>query len=338
MVGELDLAVWLAENIDESQSIFGIVLAIEEFLMLSFSALFRITLLMSLILSHTSTCVGQRGKSRRGAFGGPIELGPNDKQIYPDPPDSIVQNQADIEHGKLEMIEYKSKSVGTTRRMNVYTPPGYSTDKKYPVLYLLHGIGGDETEWQRFAKPDTMLDNLIAEKKAVPMIVVMPNGRAQKNDRAEGDIFAAAPAFEKFETDLLNDVIPTIESRYSVNANRKHRALAGLSMGGGQSLNFGLKHLDTFAWVGGFSSAPNTKSPQELVPDPQKAKTQLKLLWLSCGNKDGLIRVSQKLQRFLAEKEIPHIWNVDKHGHDKTHWRNNLYHFVQKLFQETPKE
>ena len=149
-----------------------------------------------------------------------------------------------------------------------YTPPNYSKDQEYPVLYLLHGIGGDETEWQRFCKPEVILDNLIADHKTVPMIVVMPNGRAQKNDRAEGNVFAAAPAFAKFEADLLDDVIPAIESRYSVRADREHRALAGLSMGGGQSLNFGLSHLDTFAWIGGFSSAPNTKPPEELVPDP----------------------------------------------------------------------
>ena len=216
--------------------------------------------------------------------------------------------------------------------MQVYTPPGYSTEKKYPVLYLLHGIGGDETEWQRFASPNVMLDNLLADGKVVPMIVVMPNGRAQKNDRAQGNVYGAAPAFAVFEQDLLKDVIPTIESRYSVLADREHRALAGLSMGGGQSLNFGLAHLDTFAWVGGFSSAPNTKPPGELVPDPATAKAKLKLLWLSCGNKDGLIRISQGVHIYLKEKGVPHIWNVDSNGHDPTHWRNNLYHFVQRIF------
>ena len=180
------------------------------------------------------------------------------------------------------MIEYESKTVGTKRKMQVYTPPGYTRDRKYPVLYLFHGIGGDETEWQRFASPDVLLDNLIADGKAVPMIIVMPNGRAQKNDRAEGNVFAAAPAFATFERDLLDDVIPAIESRYSTSTDREHRALAGLSMGGGQSLNFGLAHLDTFAWVGGFSSAPNTKPPAELIPDPaaaQTTETALALLW-----------------------------------------------------------
>src|SRR5690606_18065854 len=173
-----------------------------------------------------------------------------------------------IPRGKLMMVEYDSDTVGTRRKMNVYTPPGYSPEQRYPVLYLLHGIGGDETEWQRFCQPSVILDNLFADGKAVPMIVVMPNGRAQENDRAEGNVFDSAPAFEKFEGDLLHDIIPTIESRYSVIADREHRALAGLSMGGGQSLNFGLAHLDKFAWIGGFSSAPNTRPPAELLPDP----------------------------------------------------------------------
>jgi enterochelin esterase-like enzyme len=217
--------------------------------------------------------------------------------------------------------------------MQVYTPPGYSRDKKYPVLYLLHGIGGDETEWQRFAKPNLLLDNLLADEKAVPMIVVMPNGRAQKNDRSEGNVYASAPAFAAFEQDLLQDVIPTIESRYSVQADREHRALAGLSMGGGQSLNFGLGHLDTFAWVGGFSSAPNTRAPAQLVTDPAAAREKLKLLWVSCGNKDGLLRISQGVHAYLKEKEIPHVWNVDSHAHDPTEWRNNLYYFLQRVFQ-----
>jgi enterochelin esterase-like enzyme len=223
--------------------------------------------------------------------------------------------------------------VGTRRKAQVYTPPGYSAKKKFPVLYLLHGIGGDETEWHRFAKPNMLMDNLLAEGKAVPMIVVMPNGRAQRNDRAEGDVFASAPAFAVFEHDLLQDLIPAIESRYSVSSDREHRGIAGLSMGGGQSLNFGLGHLDRFAWVGGFSSAPNTKRPAQLVPDPATASKKLKLLWLSCGNKDGLMRISQGVHAYLKEKDVPHVWNVDSHGHDATHWRNNLYYFLQRVFR-----
>lgn len=271
-------------------------------------------------------------RERPRGFGGPIVLSDDDVPAFPEPPEGFDKVRDDIPHGKLEMIEYDSKTVGATRKMQVYTPPGYTAEEKYPVLYLLHGIGGDETEWQRFARPGVLLDNLIAEGKAVPMIVVMPNGRAQKNDRAEGNVFASAPAFEKFERDLLDDVIPTIESRYSVLADREHRALAGLSMGGGQSLNFGLTHLDTFAWIGGFSSAPNTKKPEELIGDPQAAK-DLKLLWLSCGNKDGLINISQGMHAHLKKHEIPHVWHVASHGHDGPEWKQALYYFVQKAFR-----
>jgi enterochelin esterase-like enzyme len=269
----------------------------------------------------------------RGGFGGPIELGPDDKPAFADPPAGFNARRENVPHGELTMVQYDSKTVGTRRQMLVYTPPGYSTDRKYPVLYLLHGIGGDETEWQRLCHPENILDNLLADGKIQPMVVVMPNGRAQVNDRAEGNVYASAPAFANFENDLLKDVIPTIESRYSVYTNRENRALAGLSMGGGQSLNFGLAHLDTFAWVGGFSSAPNTKPPAELVPDPADAREKLKLLWLSCGNKDGLIRISQGVHNYLKEKNVPHIWHVDSNAHDGTEWANNLYLFVQHIFK-----
>jgi enterochelin esterase-like enzyme len=273
---------------------------------------------------------GPPGRGGRG--GGQITLNADDVPAFPEPPAGFDKKRDGIPTGKLEMVSYESKSVGTTRKMNVYTPPGYSTDKKYPVLYLLHGIGGDETEWQRFANPGQLLDNLIADGKAKPMIIVMPNGRAQKDDRAQGGM-GSAPAFAKFEDDLLKDLIPFMEKNYSVQADREHRALAGLSMGGGQSLNFGLKHLDTFAWVGGFSSAPNTKRPTELLPDPAAAKDKLKLLFLSCGNKDGLIRVSQGVHAYLKENNVPHTWHVDGNAHDAKHWKNTLHHFMQHVFR-----
>jgi GH35 family endo-1,4-beta-xylanase/enterochelin esterase-like enzyme len=269
----------------------------------------------------------------RGGFGGPIELGPDDKPAFDEPPAGFRAKRDNIPHGELTMVEYDSKTVGTRRKMLVYTPPGYSTDRKYPVLYLLHGIGGDEREWQRLCSPENILDNLLADGKIQPMIVVMPNGRAQVNDRAEGNVYAGAAAFANFENDLLKDVIPAIEAKYSVQADRENRALAGLSMGGGQSLNFGLGHLDVFAWVGGFSSAPNTKPPAELVPDPAAAREKLKLLWLGCGNKDGLIRISQGVHNYLKENNVPHIWHVDSHAHDGTEWANNLYLFAQHIFK-----
>lgn len=273
--------------------------------------------------------------ARRGGFGGPIVLSPDDKAAFPEPPAGFDQARPDIAHGTLEMVEYDSKSVGTRRKALVYTPPGYSKDRKYPVLYLLHGIGGDEEEWRRGGQPNVILDNLIADGKAVPMIIVMPNGRAQADDRPGPNAMATAPAFGVFDQDLLGSLIPFIQSKYSVKADRLDRALAGLSMGGGQSLNFGLGNLGTFAWIGGFSSAPNTKPAADLVPDPESAKAQLKLLYLSCGNKDGLIRISQGVHVYLKEKGVPHVWHVDEHAHDFQHWKKALFQFAQLIFKPT---
>ncbi len=281
--------------------------------------------------------VGDRPRAGRGGFGGPIELGPDDRAAFPPVPAEFDKSRESIAHGTLEMVEYDSKSVGNKRKALVYTPPGYSPGMKYPVLYLLHGIGGDEEEWRRGGQPNIILDNLIADHQAVPMILVMPNGRAQADDRPGPNAMATAPAFGVFDKDLLGSLIPFIESKYAVKADRESRALAGLSMGGGQSLNFGLGNLDTFAWIGGFSSAPNTKPAAELVPDPAKARALLKLLYISCGNKDGLIRISQGVHAYLKEKDVPHIWHVDEHAHDFQHWKKALYHFSQLIFQPSGK-
>lgn len=240
-----------------------------------------------------------------------------------------------IPQGKIDTISYNSKTVGVTRRALIYTPPGFSKKKKYPVLYLLHGIGGDEKEWLRGGRPQVILDNLYASGKIEPMIVVMPNGRAMKDDRATGNIMAPdkVEAFANFEKDLLNDLIPFIEKKYPVLTGREHRAIAGLSMGGGQSLNFGLGNLDKFAWVGGFSSAPNTKKPEELVPDPEAAKNQLKLLWISCGDNDRLIAFSKRTHDYLYEHGVPHIYYIEPGVHDFKVWKNGLYMFTQFLFK-----
>jgi enterochelin esterase-like enzyme len=269
----------------------------------------------------------------RHSAGQPIVLAPDDKPAFPPAPESFDKVRDDIAHGSIEKVEYDSTTVGNQRKTLVYLPPGYSTAAKYPVLYLLHGIGGDEEEWHHFGHPEVILDNLIADKKIVPMIVVLPNGRAQPNDRAEGNIMASAPAFAVFEQDLLKDLIPFIESKYSVNTNRESRALAGLSMGGGQSLNFGLAHLETFAWIGAFSSAPNTKPPEQLAPDPAKVNQRLKLLWISGGDHDSLFPISQRTHTYFKEKNITHIWHVDAGVHDFNVWKNDLYLFSQLIFR-----
>jgi enterochelin esterase-like enzyme len=265
------------------------------------------------------------------------------KQDYTSAPKGFDAKRDGIPRGKMEVVDYESKVSGGARKMTVYTPPGYSKENKYPVFYLLHGIGGDHNEWPRGGVPNNILDNLIADKKAVPMIVVMPNGRASGAPAGKGiGKGKGGNAFQDFGTfdqNLLKDVIPYIEANYSAKADREHRALAGLSMGGGQSLNFGLGHLDTFAWVGGFSSAPNTKSPATLIKDHAEAAKKLRLLYVACGDKDSLFKISQGVHKMLEEKNVPHIYNVVPGGqHDFKVWKNDLYHFSQLIFREAEQE
>jgi enterochelin esterase family protein len=295
----------------------------------------------------TQATAGTRARrgGGRGGFGTPVTLSPEDnKEAFPKAPEGFDKVREGIAHGTLERVDYDSKTVGITRWMEVYTPPGYSKDKKYAVLFLLHGIGGNENrEWTRGGAANVIIDNLIADKKMEPMIVVLPNGNATTNTAnagrggfgGDGDPAALAGDGwgKNFESDLIKDIIPFIESHYSVYADREHRAVAGLSMGGGQSLDFGLGNLDTFAYVGGFSSAPNTRMPEVLIPDPAKAANMLKVLWISCGNKDGLMSFSLRTHVYCKEKNVPHIWHVDDNGHDFNHWKNSLYWFAQQLFR-----
>jgi enterochelin esterase-like enzyme len=296
------------------------------------------------------------GRGGRGGFGGPLTLGPDDKEAFPKAPVGFDKVRADIAHGTLERVDYDSKTVGVKRWMEVYTPPGYSKDKKYPVLFLLHGIGGNEIrEWTHSGVANVIIDNLIADKKIEPMVVVFPNGNATNGTEApaggrgggrggaggRGGFGGGGDASQisgdgwgkNFEGDLIKDIIPFMESHYSVYADREHRAVAGLSMGGGQALDFGLGNLDTFAYVGGFSSAPNTRTPEVLVPDPARATKMLKLLWISGGNKDGLLTYGQRTHVYLKEHNVPHIWHVDDNAHDFNHWKNSLYWFSQQLFK-----
>jgi len=266
---------------------------------------------------------------------------------FPPAPAGFDVKRDKIEKGKIEAVEYDSVSGGGKRKVVIYTPPGYSTDTKYPVLYLLHGIGDDETAWWQKGVADAILDNLAAEKKIVPMIVVMPNGRAAAASKAQADTPAGGPggrggrgnqmaAFGTFDVDLIKEIVPYVESHYSVKADREHRALAGLSMGGGQTLNFGLTNLDTFAYLAAFSSAPNTKPAAELVLDPNALGKKLKLFWISCGDRDGLMNVSDGFHKFLAEKNIAHVFHIDSGAHAWPVWKNDLYLASQLLFRDTP--
>jgi len=265
---------------------------------------------------------------------------------FPSPPTGFNAQHSNVPHGKLTAVQYNSKTLGKVREMNVYTPPGYSSAAKYPVLYLLHGLNEDYRQWTEWCQADNIIDNLIAANKIQPMIMVFPNGdsRLTVTDTSKTNRSGRADGFagyrKPFEDDLLKDIIPYIDSHYSTLADRDHRAIAGLSMGGGQSLNIGLYNLGTFAYIGGFSSAPNTNmfggmyTDVEFVPDIKATKEKLKLLWIACGNKDGLIWVSQKAHQYLKDKGIPHVWHVDENAHDNNEWDNNLYLFAQHLFKK----
>ena len=254
--------------------------------------------------------------------------------VYTPAPQGYDVARQGIAKGKIDTITYTSKSVGSNRKALVYTPPGYDKTKKYPVLYLLHGIGGDHLEWFRGGNPHVILDNLYADKKAEPMIIVMPNGRAQKDDRAVGNMMAGFQAFAAFEQDLINDLIPYMEKNFPVKTDREARAIAGLSMGGGQSLNFGLGNLNTFAWVGGFSSAPNTKPAREALPDPARGKQLIKLLWISCGDMDNLITNSKQMHDYMIANQIPHIYRIiPGEAHNFNVWKPSLYWFAQLIFK-----
>jgi enterochelin esterase-like enzyme len=253
---------------------------------------------------------------------------------YPAAPEGFNVARADIPHGEVSVVEYDSKSLGLRRMLRVYTPPGYDASRRYPVLYLHHGLGNTSTEWTQRARAPIIMDNLLADRKIEPFIIVFPSGNATAvpGDEKQGDRTQASYG-EPYHRDLLEDIIPFVESRYSVYTDRNHRAIAGMSMGGGQTLNIGLTNLDRFAWIAAVAAAPNTRPPAELVSDPAALK-QLKLLWLSVGNHDNLIRVSQGMHAHLQAQGVPHVWRVDTNGHDTAEMSHSFYHFAQVLFRE----
>jgi enterochelin esterase-like enzyme len=273
---------------------------------------------------------------RPGAPVGPITLAADDVRAFPPAPAGFADEYPGRPRGTVVTFSYDSPVTHTRRTANVYLPPGYTAQRRYPVLYLLHGIGGNQEEWRGYVRAQAILDNLIAGGQAVPMIVVLPNGRALADDRPPPGERTFAPAhiagFEAFERELLQTLIPAIDAAYPTLAVREQRAIAGLSMGGGQSLNIGLGHVDTFAWIGAFSAAPNTRAPATLLPQASQA-APLRLLYLSCGNRDNLLAISQGVHRHLRQQGVPHVWNVDEHGHDAASWGDNLYHFARLLFR-----
>ena len=247
-------------------------------------------------------------------------------------------------HGTVQSIAYKSKSLGTDRKVVVYTPPGYEkSTERYPVLYLLHGAGSTETSWTERGKAHVILDNLIADGKLKPMVVVMPFGFAvQRAAGARGDGAENKMQREGFTKDFLGDVIPLIDSKYRVYADRDHRAIAGLSLGGAQSLAIGLSHLELFSRVAGFSSAMGAANNpatggvdfESVLADSARINSQLKLLWVGCGTEDTLFDSNRDFSQQLSKHKVEHIFRVTGGAHTYAVWQRYLNEVAPLLFPE----
>jgi enterochelin esterase-like enzyme len=240
--------------------------------------------------------------------------------------------QQQVPHGTLHLHKYPSKSLGVTRGLYIYTPPGYETSENvpYPVLYLLHGMGDTEDAWTVVGRANLIADNLLAAKKARPLVIVMPYGHtpsAPPDMRSLGNYAA-------YEKDLIEDVIPYVQRNYRVSKKQKDRAIAGLSMGGGQSLTIGLGNLELFGWVGAFSSAvPREPKLDELLSNVKAKNDKLNLLWIGCGNKDFLFQANQKLIELLNTDNIRHVAHITSGSHEWRLWRIYLNELVPLLFR-----
>jgi enterochelin esterase family protein len=251
-------------------------------------------------------------------------------------------------------IHYYSTALGRMRRMHVYTPPGYEAgNAKYPVFYLLHGAGDSDDSWTSVGRANFILDNLIAQRKAVPMVVVMPAGHTTREMMRPPS--GGQPMRDEFAEDFVNDIMPYVEKNYRVLTDRPHTAMAGLSMGGGQTLNISMLHLDRFTYIGVFSSgvfsrgprrpateggaAPPVTIPAEWIQqhasnlDNPDLKPGLKLLWFSTGSDDGLIPVSKATVAMLKEHGFKPIFLESAGGHTWLNWRDYLNEFAPQMFQ-----
>jgi enterochelin esterase-like enzyme len=254
-------------------------------------------------------------------------------------PGAAFMDTADVPHGAVAAVTYHSKTVGKTRRAHVYTPPGYETGTdKYPVFYLLHGAGDCDDSWTSVGRANDILDNLIAAKTAVPMIVVMPAGHDSKFafGRPMGD---AAPA-ARFEDDFEKDLRPHVEKTYRVKTDRSDRAIAGLSMGGGQTLRVFTTHPDRFAYVaiwsaglfGGSAGEWETRN-ESFLAAADKVNSTVKRLEICVGDKDALAAGSKALAGVLEKRGIRHEVHISGGGHTWINWRHYPSELAPKLFQ-----
>lgn len=253
---------------------------------------------------------------------------------------------SDVPHGALHHHYYHSTVVGDDRDFYVYTPPGYDPTAKrlYPTLYLLHGYSDDASAWTAVGRAHVILDNLIAQRKAKPMIVVMPLGYGDLEMLSHGvasfrERGLRQRNMDKFREALFAEVIPQAEQAYRLSSGRNDRAITGLSMGGAESLYTGLNALERFAWVGSFSAGGLSEDSAADFPSlDSKANAQLRLLWIACGTEDRLLTPNRKLRDWLTSKGVRHT-DIETPGmHTWMVWRRNLASFVPLLFQETAPE
>lgn len=259
----------------------------------------------------------------------------------PGPP-SLPWEVNNVPHGTIHHHFYKSGVVGDERDYFVYTPPGYDpkANKLYPVLYLLHGFSDDASGWSAVGRTHVILDNLIAQGKAKPMLIVMPLGYGAPEIVSPGAPGLRDPNlrqrnYDRFREALFTEVIPEVEKTYRVSKERNSRAIAGLSMGGAESLYVGLNALSRFAWIGAFSSGGLSEDfPAAFAGLDAKANGQLRLLWIACGTEDRLIEINRKFRDWLKSKEVRHTAIETPGGHTWMVWRRNLATFVPLLFQQ----
>jgi enterochelin esterase family protein len=248
----------------------------------------------------------------------------------------LVWDFQNVPHGTLHEHAFQSTVAQSVRRFHVYTPPGYERDStgKFPVLYLVHGFGDNDASWSAHGKANWILDNLIAKGSAKPMIVVMPDGHPLAPGTGPRSEYGKANS-EAFEAELVNEILPIIESTYRVRASADGRAIAGLSMGGGHSLHTGLRHADIFSAIGAFSAGvPSQESLTQAFNSADNLNEKLRLFWIACGKSDTLLDRNRKLDAQLTEKGIRHTWVESEGGHAWPVWRQYLAQFAPLLFVE----
>ncbi|MGD0697488.1 MAG: alpha/beta hydrolase-fold protein [Terriglobia bacterium] len=263
-------------------------------------------------------------------------------EVHVPGPASLPWEVNDVPHGVVHHHFYHSAVVGDNRDFYVYTPPGYDakTKKPYPVLYLLHGYSDDASGWTAVGRANVILDNLIAQGKAKPMLIVMTLGYGDlamlsRGFGAFGDSSLRERNLKNFRDALLNEVIPQVGTAYRASTNRNDRAIAGLSMGGSESLFTGLNNLDRFAWIGAFSSGGLGENfPTEFPNLDSKANSQMRLLWIACGTEDRLIDSNRKFRDWLKSKGVDHTDIETPGAHTWMVWRRNLANFAPLLFRE----